>query len=132
MASIRDKAAKARRRALQENYSFPFRSYKTDELVMDLTRGKAKGAEKVMGRLIKEPSETRAAAIVQQRRRIDTAKTAARATAIQNRKNKRTDKATTLAGISGTPKKKGVSAGVRAAAKKAAAGMKKPAKKKSK
>jgi len=128
MASAKDKAAKARSKASDQNFAYPHSSSSTDNLVMDLTRGKAKGLDKVMGRYTTQ-AENRAAGVVQQRRRIDTAKTAARATAIAKRTEKKAAQASTRAGVSGTPKKKGVSAGVRAAAKKAAAGMKKPTKK---
>jgi hypothetical protein len=128
--SVNDKARKARERAREENYA-KGSSYKTDELVMNLTRGKAKGLDKVMGRYA-DTAESRAANVMQQRRRTDAMKTASRATAIANRTEKKMAEKTIRAGVSGTPKKKGVSAGVRAAAKKAAAGMKKPVKKKAK
>jgi hypothetical protein len=128
MASAKDKASKARSKTFDQNFAYPYASSSTEQIVMDSTRGKAKGLDKVMGRYA-NAAERRAAAVVQQRRRIDTGKTAARATAIANRTEKKAAQATTRAGVSGTPKKRTVSAGVTAAAKKAAAGMKKPAKK---
>jgi hypothetical protein len=120
MASLEDKARKARNKAFDQNFAYPYASGSTERIVMDSTRGKAKGAEKVMGRYA-NAAERRAAAVVQQRRRLDTGKTAARANAIEKRTEKKIAQATTRAGVSGAPKKKAVSAGVTAAAKKAAA-----------
>jgi hypothetical protein len=128
MASLEDKARKARNKAFDQNYAYPYASGSTERIVMDRTRGKAKGLDKVMGRY-PSTAESRAAAIVQQRRRIDTGKTAARANAIEKRTEKKAAQATTRSGVSGAPKKRAVSPGVVAAAKKAAVGMKKPAKK---
>jgi len=108
--STADKARKARDRAAKENYASGGSSAKTDRLVMDLTRGVEKGIKKKLtsGGLGRYPNaeEQRAANIVQQRRRLDTAKTAARATAIETRTAKKKAADTVKTGISGGPTKK--------------------------
>ena len=110
MASAADKARKARNRAEDNNYAYGSSSGKTDRLVMDLTRGVQKGIKKKLtsGGLGRYPNEQeqRAANLVQQRRRLDTAKTAARATAIENRTAKKKAADTVKAGVSGGPAKK--------------------------
>lgn len=105
MASLRDKARKAREKASNQNFKFPYSSSSTDNLVMDLTRGKAKVLEKVTGRF-PDAAEARAAGVVQQRRRVDTGKTAARAAAIVKRTEKKAAQKTTRAGVSGSTKKR--------------------------
>ena len=101
---VNDKARKARERARDENYA-KGSSYKTDELVMNLTRGKAKGLDKVMGRYA-DAAESRAANVIQQRRRTDAMKTASRATFIEKRTAKKAVEAKVRAGVSGgTPRK---------------------------
>jgi hypothetical protein len=105
MASTGDKARKAREKASNQNFKFPYSSSSTDNIVMDLTRGKAKGLEKVTSRF-PDAAESRAAAVVQQRRRIDTGKTAARAAAIVKRTEKKAAQKTTRAGVSGVAKKR--------------------------
>ena len=102
--STADKARKARNRADDEAWARGYSSGKTNKLVMDLTRGKAKGVEKVIGRT-PTAEEERAAKLVQQRRRLDTAKTAARATAIANRTAKKKASDTVKTGVSGGLKK---------------------------
>jgi hypothetical protein len=108
--STADKARKARNRADDNNYAYGSSSGKTDRLVMDLTRGVQKGIKKKLtsGGLGRYPNEEeqRAANLVQQRRRLDTAKTAARATAIENRTAKKKASDTVKAGVSGGPAKK--------------------------
>ncbi len=108
--STADKARKARNRADDNNYAYGSASGKTDRLVMDLTRGVEKGIKKKLtsGGLGRYPNEQeqRAANLVQQRRRLDTAKTAARATAIENRTAKKKAADTVKAGVSGGPAKK--------------------------
>ena len=107
--STADKARKARNRAFDNNYAPGSSTAKTDRLVMDLTRGTEKGIKKALTRngLGRYPKaeEQRAANIVQQRRRIDTAKTAARATAIENRTAKKKAADTVKSGVSGGIKK---------------------------
>ena len=108
--STADKARKARNRAEDNNYARGYSSGKTDRLVMDLTRGTQKGIKKALtdNGLGRYPNtqEQRAANLVQQRRRLDTAKTAARATAIENRTAKKKAADTVKAGVSGGPAKK--------------------------
>ena len=108
--STADKARKARNRAEDNNYARGSSSGKTDRLVMDLTRGTQKGIKKALtsGGLGRYPNaeEQRAANIVQQRRRLDTAKTAARATAIENRTAKKKSADTVKAGVGGGAPKK--------------------------
>jgi hypothetical protein len=108
--STADKARKARNRADDNNYAYGSSSGKTDRLVMDLTRGVQKGIKKKLtsGGLGRYPNEEeqRAANLVQQRRRLDTAKTAARATAIEKRVAKKKAADTVKAGVSGGPAKK--------------------------
>lgn len=116
MASTADKARKARNRAFDNNFPRGTSRGSTDELVMDLTRGKAKGLEKVAGRYVDE-SEQRAANLMQQRRRLDTAKTAARGNAIEKRVAKKKAADTLVTGASGGNKK----AAPKPATKKAAA-----------
>jgi hypothetical protein len=110
MASAADKARKARNRAEDNNYAYGSSSGKTDRLVMDLTRGVEKGIKKKLtsGGLGRYPNaeEQRAANIVQQRRRLDTAKTAARATAIENRTAKKKAANTVKTGVGGGAPKK--------------------------
>lgn len=107
--STADKARKARNRAEDNNYARGSSSSKTDRLVMDLTRGTQKGIKKALtsGGLGRYPNEQeqRAANLVQQRRRLDTAKTAARATAIENRVAKKKAADTVKTGVSGGLKK---------------------------
>ena len=104
MASLEDKVRKARNRANDENWS-KGASYKTEDLVMDLTRGKKSKIEKIVGRSA-NAAEQRAANVMQQRRRTDTAKTASRAKGIAKRVAKKKIEATVRAGVSGgTPKK---------------------------
>ena len=108
--STADKARKARDRADRERYAPGGSSGKTDRLVMDLTRGKEKGIKKALtaGGIGRYPKadEQRAASIVQQRRRIDTSKTAARATAIEKRTAAKAKAKTVTTGVSGGAKPK--------------------------
>jgi hypothetical protein len=108
--STADKARKARDRADNERYAPGGSSDKTDRLVMDLTRGKEKGIKKALtsGGLGRYPKadERRAASVVQQRRRIDTSKTAARATAIEKRTVAKAKAKTVTTGVSGGMKAK--------------------------
>jgi hypothetical protein len=113
--STADKARKARNRAYDNDWARGSSRGSTDELVMDLTRGKAKGLEK-LGRYV-DPEEQRAANLMQQRRRLDTAKTAARGNAIEKRVAKKKAADTLVTGASGGNKK----AAPKPAAKKAAA-----------
>ena len=115
MASTADKARKARNRAYDQDWPRGTSRGGTDELVMDLTRGKAKGFDK-LGRYVDE-SEQRAANLMQQRRRLDTAKTAARGNAIEKRVAKKKAADTLMTGVSGGTKK----AAPKPATKKAAA-----------
>jgi hypothetical protein len=115
--STADKARKARNRAFDQNYPVGYSRGGTDRLVMDLTRGKEKLIDKVGGRYVNE-SEQRAANIMQQRRKIDTAKTAARATAIEKRTAAAKKAKTLTTGVSGGAKAK---AAPKPATKKAAA-----------
>jgi hypothetical protein len=104
MASTADKAREARKRASKQNQSRGASTFSTDKLVMDLTRGKASLLQKVGGRYV-DNEEQRAANIMQQRRRIDTSKTAARATAIEKRIVKKKAADTLRTGVSGSPRK---------------------------
>ena len=113
--STADKARKARNRAYDNDWARGSSRGSTDELVMDLTRGKAKGFDK-LGRYVDE-SEQRAANLMQQRRRLDTAKTAARGNAIEKRVAKKKAADTLVTGASGGNKK----AAPKPATKKAAA-----------
>jgi hypothetical protein len=103
--STADKARKARNRAFDQNYPRGYSRGGTDRLVMDLTRGKAKGLEKVTGRFV-DAEEQRAANLMQQRRRLDTAKTAARATAIEKRTAAKKAEKTLMTGTTGGAAKK--------------------------
>ena len=102
--SVADKARKARNRANDENFR-KGASYKTEDLVMDLTRGKKSLGQKIMGRY-PDASERKAAKVVQQRRRTDTAKTASRATFIEKRTVKKAAEAKVRAGVGGGTAKK--------------------------
>ena len=114
--SVADKARKARERARKQN-SNRGSTGSTDRLVMDLTRGKESLLDKIGGRYVNR-EEQRAANIMQQRRAIDTGKTAARATAIEKRVAKKKAANTLMAGVSGSAPKK---AAPKPATKKAAA-----------
>ena len=113
--SVADKARKARERARKQN-SNRGSTGSTDRLVMDLTRGKESLLDKIGGRYVNK-EEQRAANIMQQRRAIDTGKTAARATAIKKRVAKKKAANTLMTGVSGVAKK----AAPKPATKKAAA-----------
>ena len=115
--SVADKARKARSRANDQNWS-KGASYQTEDLVMDLTRGKKSKVEKVIGRSA-TAAESRAANVMQQRRRTDTARTATRAQGIAKRTAKKAIEATVRAGVSGgTPKKQTPKAAVKKITKK--------------
>jgi hypothetical protein len=114
--STADKARKARRRAFDQDYPRGTSRGGTDRLVMDLTRGKEKLIDKFGGRYVNE-EEQRAANLMQQRRRLDTAKTAARATAIEKRTAAKKAEKTLMTGATGGTKK----AAPKPATKKAAA-----------
>ena len=116
MASTADKARKARNRAYDNNWPRGSSRGSTEELVMDLTRGKAKLIDKFGGRYPDE-SEKRAANLMQQRRRLDTAKTAARGNAIEKRTAAKKAEKTLMTGATGGTKK----AAPKPATKKAAA-----------
>jgi hypothetical protein len=103
--STADKARKARNRAFDQNYPRGYSRGGTDRLVMDLTRGKAKGLEKVTGRFV-DAEEQRAANLMQQRRRLDTAKTAARGNAIEKRVAAKKAEKTLVTGATGGAAKK--------------------------
>jgi hypothetical protein len=98
--STADKARKARNRAEEQNYPRGYSRGSTDRLVMDLTRGKAKGLDRVTGRFI-DAEEQRAANLMQQRRRLDTAKTAARGNAIEKRVAAKKAEKTLMTGATG-------------------------------
>jgi prolyl-tRNA editing enzyme YbaK/EbsC (Cys-tRNA(Pro) deacylase) len=105
--SAADKARKARNRAADNNYKFGSSSSKTKDLVMDLTRGKkASKLEKVAGGRIANAEEQRAAAIMQQRRKLDTGKVATRATAMAKRAAAEKKAKTLTTGVSGGMKAK--------------------------
>ena len=104
MASTADKARKARNRAFDQDYPRGASRGGTDELVMDLTRGKAKGFDK-LGRYV-DAEEQRAANLMQQRRRLDTAKTAARGNAIEKRTAAKKAAKTLITGATGGAAKK--------------------------
>ena len=103
--STADKARKARNRAFDQNYPRGYSRGGTDRLVMDLTRGKAKGLEKVTGRFV-DAEEQRAANLMQQRRRLDTGKTAARGNAIEKRVAAKKAAKTLITGATGGAAKK--------------------------
>jgi hypothetical protein len=103
--STADKARKARRRASDQDYPRGASRGGTDRLVMDLTRGKASVLQRIGGRYVNE-EEQRAANLMQQRRRLDTAKTAARATAIEKRTAAKKAEKTLMTGATGGPAKK--------------------------
>ena len=102
--STADKARKARNRAFDQNYPVGYSRGSTDRLVMDLTRGKEKLIDKVGGRYVNE-AEQRAANIMQQRRKVDTAKTAARGNAIEKRTAAKKAADKLMTGVSGGTKK---------------------------
>ena len=102
--STADKARKARNRAFDQDYPRGASRGGTDELVMDLTRGKAKGFDK-LGRYV-DAEEQRAANLMQQRRRLDTAKTAARGNAIEKRTAAKKAAKTLITGATGGAAKK--------------------------
>ena len=106
MGSTADKARKARERARTQN-SNRGSTGSTDKLVMDLTRGKSSLLDKAAGRYVNKP-EQRAANVMQQRRALDTSKTAARATAIEKRVAKKKAADTLRAGVSGSSKKNSI------------------------
>lgn len=114
--STADKARKARNRAFDQNFPRGTSRGSTDRLVMDLTRGKEKLVDKFGGRYPDE-SEQRAANLMQQRRRLDTAKTAARGNAIEKRVAAKKAEKTLMTGATGGNKK----AAPKPATKKAAA-----------
>ena len=114
--STADKARKARNRAFDQNFPRGTSRGSTDRLVMDLTRGKEKLIDKFGGRYT-DDSEQRAANLMQQRRRLDTAKTAARGNAIEKRTAAKKAADKLMTGVSGGTKK----AAPKPAAKKAAA-----------
>jgi hypothetical protein len=103
--STADKARKARKRASDQDYPRGTSRGGTDRLVMDLTRGKEKLIDKFGGRYANE-SEQRAANLMQQRRRLDTAKTAARGNAIEKRTAAKKAEKTLMTGATGGPAKK--------------------------
>ena len=103
--STADKARKARRRAFDQDYPRGASRGGTDRLVMDLTRGKEKLIDKFGGRYANE-SEQRAANLMQQRRRLDTAKTAARGNAIEKRTAAKKAEKTLMTGATGGAAKK--------------------------
>jgi hypothetical protein len=103
--STADKARKARRRASDQDYPRGASRGRTDRLVMDLTRGKASVLQRIGGRYVNE-EEQRAANLMQQRRRLDTAKTAARATAIEKRTAAKKAEKTLVTGATGGAAKK--------------------------
>ena len=114
--STADKARKARNRAEEQNYPRGYSRGSTDRLVMDLTRGKAKGLDRVTGRFI-DAEEQRAANLMQQRRGIDTAKTAARGNAIEKRVAAKKAAKTLITGATGgAPKKQAPKATTKKAA----------------
>jgi hypothetical protein len=113
--STADKARKARNRAFDQNYPRGYSRAGTNELVMNLTRGKAKGLDR-LGRFV-DPEEQRAANLMQQRRRLDTTKTAARGNAIEKRTAAKKAEKTLMTGATGGTKK----AAPKPATKKAAA-----------
>lgn len=102
--STADKARKARNRAFDQNFPRGTSRGSTDRLVMDLTRGKEKLVDKFGGRYPDE-SEQRAANLMQQRRRLDTAKTAARGNAIEKRTAAKKAADKLMTGVSGGTKK---------------------------
>jgi hypothetical protein len=104
MASTEDKARKARNRAFDQDYPRGASRGDTDALVMDLTRGKAKGFDR-LGRYV-DAEEQRAANLMQQRRRLDTAKTAARGNAIEKRTAAKKAAKTLITGATGGAAKK--------------------------
>jgi hypothetical protein len=114
--STADKARKARNRAYDQDYPRGTSRGSTERLVMDLTRGKEKLVDKFGGRYPDE-SEQRAANLMQQRRRLDTAKTAARGNAIEKRTAAKKAADKLMTGVSGGNKK----AAPKPATKKAAA-----------
>jgi hypothetical protein len=126
--STADKARKARIRAKDNNYARGSSSGKTDRLVMDLTRGTQKGIKKALtsGGLGRYPNEQeqRAANLVQQRRRLDTAKTAARATAIEKRTAAKKAEKTLMTGATGGTKKAAPKPATKKAVAKKKAGKK--------
>jgi hypothetical protein len=103
--STADKARKARKRAFDQDYPRGASRGGTDRLVMDLTRGKEKLIDKFGGRYANE-SEQRAANLMQQRRRLDTAKTAARGNAIEKRVAAKKAEKTLMTGATGGAAKK--------------------------
>jgi hypothetical protein len=103
--STADKARKARNRAFDQDYPRGYSRGGTDRLVLDLTRGKAKGLERVSGRYV-DPEEQRAANLMQQRRRLDTAKTAARGNAIEKSVAAKKAAKTLMTGATGGAAKK--------------------------
>jgi hypothetical protein len=103
--STADKARKARKRASDQDYPRGASRGGTDRLVMDLTRGKEKLIDKFGGRYANE-SEQRAANLMQQRRRLDTAKTAARGNAIEKRVAAKKAEKTLMTGATGGAAKK--------------------------
>ena len=119
MASLRDKAAKAKEKAMEAKY------YSGDSRAIA-----SKIAKTATGKDLTPVQERRAGKIIQNRRTLDTGKAAMRGAFQANRATAKTAKAKMEAAVSGGPApKKKVSPGVVAAAKKAAAGMKKPVKK---
>jgi hypothetical protein len=103
--STADKARKARKRASDQDYPRGASRGGTDRLVMDLTRGKANLLQRIGGRYVNE-EEQRAANLMQQRRRLDTAKTAARGNAIEKRVAAKKAEKTLMTGATGGAAKK--------------------------
>jgi hypothetical protein len=103
--STADKARKARKRAFDQDYPRGASRGGTDRLVMDLTRGKEKLIDKFGGRYV-NAEEQRAANLMQQRRRLDTGKTAARGNAIEKRVAAKKAAKTLITGATGGAAKK--------------------------
>jgi hypothetical protein len=103
MGATADKARKARQRERAQN-SNRGSTGTTEQLVMDLTRGKSSLYNKITGRYVNK-AEQRAADVMQQRRANDTARTATRATGIEKRVAKKKAADTLKTGVSGPTRK---------------------------
>ena len=118
MGALQDKANKAKNKA-----------YEAKIYYNDARNMASKVAKTSTGKELTYNESVKAGKIIQNRRVLDTGKTAMRGAAMVKRTEKKAAAERMAGAVAGATKKKGVSAGVTAAAKKAAAGMKKPVKK---
>ena len=97
---VQDKARTARAYANDKFYS----EYATEEAAMNLSRGKAKGIDRVIGRSA-TGAEQKAARLMQKQRAAETERSAARAAAVTKRAKEKAEKAKTTRALTGQASK---------------------------